>query len=167
MRVAIVYYSKTGRTRRVAEYIRDKLVNEGFEVQIFEVKPVHDYSSFMLHLNPRVIYETIKGKIIEIIGVEKFSPDEFDFIFIGSPIWFGTITPPIRSFINMFKDKISDKPVICFTTSAIHRNYSLKFKEILDSMKFNVILHFEITNLDKERDIIDNVINEIKSKAGM
>ncbi len=165
LRIAIIYYSKTGRTRSVANYIKRRLVGDGFKVDVFEVKPAREYMSFLLHLNPRIIYETISGKVIRIVGLEDFNPKHYDLIFLGSPIWFETIAPPVRSFIEIYGDEVN-VPVICFSTSSLKRNYSMKFRRILEERSFNVISAFNITDLNRERHLIDEVLVKIRRMIG-
>lgn len=163
MRVAIIYYSKTGRTKHVATYIKERLEENKIETDLFELKHVRDYFDKFLHFNPRLIYETLSKKIVKIHGIENFNPNLYDVIIIGSPIWFGTIVPAIRTFLHMFKEKINT-PIICFTTSTLHSNYSLKFKKILESMEYNVIFHFTIVSLEEEKHIINEVISIVKKQ---
>jgi len=160
VRVCIVYYSKSGRTKHVAKVLRELLEKEGFSVDLFRVKPVCDYG-ILLHVNPRAIYDTLAGRVVEIKGLENFNPDNYDVIVIGSPIWFNNITPPIRSFIELFKGKIS-KPVICYTTSNIRRGYSKKFKKLLESLGYRVVLDFSITKLEECKQILPSIAEFIK-----
>jgi len=160
VRVCIVYYSKSGRTEHVAKVLRELLEKEGFSVDLFRIKPVRDYG-ILLHVNPRVNYDTLAGRAVEIKGLEDFNPDNYDAIVIGSPIWFNNITPPIRSFIELFKGRIS-KPVICYTTSNIRRGYTKKFKKLLESLGYRVVLDFSITKLEKCKQILPSIAEFIK-----
>ncbi len=160
MRVAIIYYSKTGRTRSVAMQIKKKLVESGAIVDIYELRHVREYSRWLLHFNPRVIYDTLSGRSVEFSGIKGFNPEVYDIVIIGSPIWFGTVTPAIKSFIRTFKGKIS-KPVACFTTANIRSDYSLKFKEVLESMGYRVVLHETITDPEIEGELINEFVKGI------
>ena len=158
--VCVVYYSRSGRTEYVAKVLKELLEGEGFSVDLFRVRPIRDYGG-LLYVNPRAIYDTLTGRIIEIERLEGFNPDDYDVVVIGSPVWFNNITPPIRSFIELFKGKIS-KPIICFTTSNIRREYSKKFKKLLKSLGYRVVLDFSITKLKECRRILPSVVEFIK-----
>ena len=70
MRILIVYYSKTGRTRRIAKIIEEELEENGNEVCAYEVKERKDYARYLLHLNPRLIYDTLIKKRTEIKNIK-------------------------------------------------------------------------------------------------
>lgn len=159
MRASIIYYSKTGRTRRVALYIRDKLVERGVDTRVHEVRPMRDYFGALLHINPRLIYDTLFRREVDITGVEDFDPKQQDLLFIGTPIWFGTITPPINTFIRRYRGLIRC-PVVCFTTSGMRRGYEVKFRRILETLDYNVLACISVVRFEEDKRLIDKVIDE-------
>lgn len=64
MKVAVVYYSKTGRTRQVALYIGEKLGELGVQADAYEDRQIREYLRRFLHLNPRLIYDTLSGMLL-------------------------------------------------------------------------------------------------------
>ena len=160
MRAAIVYYSKTGRTRQVALYIRRKLAELGIQANNYELKQVKEYSRRFLHLNPRVIYDTLIGRSVEIRGLAGFNPEAFDILLLGTPIWFETVAPAMRSFIRLYKGKVT-KPTACFTTSNLRKDYALKFKVMLESLGYKVIAYVSVTDPAMDRGAIDDFINKV------
>jgi len=153
MRVAIIYYSKTGRTRAVAMRIKKKLEESGVVVDTYELRHDREYSRRLLHFNPRLIYDTLSGRTVEFSGIKGFNPGAYDVVVIGSPIWFGTVAPAIKSFVRKFKGKIR-KPVACFTTANIRSDYSFKFKKVMELMGYRVFLHETITDPDADDELI-------------
>jgi len=94
--ILIVYYSLTGNTRFIAESIKDVL-----EAQIQEIKPIKE-------INPKGSMKYLWGgmratmkKKPELEPIEK-DPKDYDILFLGTPVWAWTFTPPIRSFISKF-----------------------------------------------------------------
>jgi len=97
----ILYYSYEGNTERVAEIIKKRL---GCDME--SIKPVKEMetkgfgkyvwggASVVMHKKPDLI--KIKSDI-----------ESYDTLFIGTPVWAWTITPPILSLINIesFKNK--------------------------------------------------------------
>ncbi len=160
MRVAIVYYSLTGRTREVAREIGNVLEDLKYRIDYFEVRPVNEYPRRLAHINPRVIKDTLSSKVIDIKGIESFNPSNYDLVIICTPIWIGRITPPIRSFIELFKDKLKT-PVICITTSNIKRGYSTKFKEYLKSRGIKVVAHASLTNINEAKEVARVLIRKL------
>jgi len=160
MRAAIIYYSKTGRTKQVALYVRKKLAELSVQTSTYEIRQVREYSRWLLFLNPRVIYDTLSSRLIEIKELPGFNPEYFDILILGTPIWIGRVTPAIRSFVWKYKDKIT-KPTACFTTSSLRRNYALKFKAMLESLGYKVIAYISISNFNRDRNAIDHFIREV------
>lgn len=166
MQVAIVYYSRTGRTRYVALRIGEELRKSGVSVDVYEVKQVREYSSRLMHLNPRLIYDTLTGRLVDIVGIEDLNPGEYDLLVVGSPIWFGTVAPAIRSFIKIFMGMVKN-PVACFVTSNLRRKYSLKFKKVLEEYGYKVLLHETINDINDEntiRKFVEEVLKIISTK---
>lgn len=139
MRIALVYYSKTGRTRRVAQCIYESVKSLGHIIDMYELRARREYMPYLLHLNPRLLYDTlIKRKVdIEV----KIDVDKYNCLIIGSPIWYNTITPVIRTFIELFRGK--RLKVICFTTSDLQMNYSLRFRKELEELGYEVLYNFD------------------------
>jgi len=160
MRILIVYYSKTGRTRRVAKIIKEKLEENGNEVCAHEVKERKDYAKYLLHLNPRLIYDTLIRKRTEIKHI-KINLRDYDLLILGSPIWYGTVVPAIRAIIEKFKGiKIN---TICFTTSDLDRGYSKKFRRLLEGLGYKVIYNFDVVKKESEKEHILRIKEVIKS----
>ncbi|MCD6301145.1 MAG: flavodoxin family protein [Staphylothermus sp.] len=160
MSVAIVYYSKTGRTRQVARIIEEKLVEQGFRADVYEVKHAKEYARWLLHFNPRLIRDTLSSKQVEIEVVPRFDPSIYDIIILGSPIWYDKIVPAIRTLLTQYRD-ILNKPVACYTTSILRRNYADGFKTLLESQGYRVISCVSIYNPGKDKDAINKLVNSI------
>ena len=44
----------------------------------------------------------------------KFNADDYDDIIIGFPVWASRIAPPVRTFIEENKDKLSEKNISAY-----------------------------------------------------
>jgi menaquinone-dependent protoporphyrinogen IX oxidase len=137
MGVCIVYYSKTGVTERAVSHLAEELRKRGVEVKVFSVKPVKDYYPKLLHLNPRLIYETVAGKSIEVTGVKHFDPNLCRALVVATPIWFGGPSPPITTFIKMFANKVKC-PVYALATSIMAKDYAARLRKLLEEMWYSV-----------------------------
>lgn len=105
MKVLVVYYSRTGNTRFVAEKIAEQL---GAEVcEVIDKKNRKGRVAFVTGG-----YESIRKKLTK-IEVSK-NVDDYDFIIVGSPVWANGITPAIRTFIQ--QNDFSNKQIACFVT---------------------------------------------------
>lgn len=98
----MVYYSRTGYTERLVNEMKLDLANKGFVVDVFRVIPIREYSK-PLHINPRLIYDTLIRKGTSI----KFEPsvlklNDYNAVIVASPIWIGTMPPPIQEFLRRY-----------------------------------------------------------------
>ena len=110
--VAVVYFSATGTTKTVAEYIKDEA-----NADIFEIVPKEQYSSEDLNWNNNNSRSTkeqndknARPEIANNIDVSNY-----DVIFIGYPIWWGDTPRIIQTFME--SHELSGKTMIPFCTS--------------------------------------------------
>jgi flavodoxin len=106
-KILVIYYSRTGITKQVAEDIANKL-NADIE-QVIDMK---DRSGFTGYIGGA---KDAKSENITPIGEMKKNPAEYDCIVIGTPIWAWTITPAIRTYIQNNKNSL--KKTVFFTTA--------------------------------------------------
>ena len=106
----VVYYSYTGHTKMIAKRIEEKL-----GCDILEIKPIIPYSTN---------YQTVVNKeqnnesSNKTPQSEKIDKDlkKYDEIIIGSPVWWYTIAPVIRTFLK--QNDLSGKTIKPFATNA-------------------------------------------------
>jgi len=91
MNALVVYYSRTGSTRKVAQAISDQL--DGSMEEITEPKSRKGIIGFM-----RSGFEAMRQKPSKINPITA-NPADFDFIIIGSPVWGGSLSSPVRAFL--------------------------------------------------------------------
>ena len=140
MKKAIVYYSMSGNTEYVANKIKNQISSD-----IIRLYPVNEYpnSGFKKYFwggKSAVMKESPK--------LEKYAFDanKYDEIIIGSPIWAGNVTPPIRTFIKENKAKLKNKKISIFLCYS-----GLGAKKVLDSLKKEL----EINNFNKTIFLLD------------
>lgn len=106
----IVYYSYTGHTKMIAERIKEKL-----NCDILEIKPVKPYSTDYDLVVSEEQNNSSSNKMPEI---EEISIDlsNYNEIIIGTPVWWYTIAPVIRTFLN--NNDMSNKKIMPFATNA-------------------------------------------------
>ena len=109
MKTLIVYYSYTGHTKIVAQYLQSRL-----NCDILSLQPLVSYSDD---------YDVVVSQGKDEVN-RKFTPklqnldvdfDKYDTIILGSPIWWYTFSPVMRSFLT-FND-IKNKSVYAFFTN--------------------------------------------------
>lgn len=114
--VLVVYYSATGNTEEVANYIADATGGD-----LFEVEPVEPYTDDDLNWtddNSRVSQEYADESLraVELVTTEVENWDSYDTVFIGYPIWWGIAAWPMNTFVEA--NDFTGKTVIPFCTSS-------------------------------------------------
>ncbi len=100
-KVLIAYYSYSGNTKAAAQKIQN--ITGG---DLFEIKPKKEYSKDYNTVVDQAQQEKqndVRPELVENIDVSGY-----DVIFIGTPVWWYTMTPPVKTFItsNNFEGKI-------------------------------------------------------------
>jgi len=105
--ILVVYYSRTGNTKRVAEDIANLL---GADIErIIDKKNRNGFWGFLIAGK-----DALSKKITQIEKTEK-NPANYDIVIIGTPIWAGSITPAVRTYL--LQNKNSLKRIAVFTTA--------------------------------------------------
>ena len=112
----VVYYSATGNTENVANYIATATDGD-----LFELEPAEPYSDADLNWtddNSRVVreHDNPDERDIALVKSTVENWDEYDTIFIGYPIWWGIAAWPVNGFIEA--NDFTGKTVIPFCTSS-------------------------------------------------
>ena len=115
--VLVVYYSATGNTEEVANYIAEATGGE-----IFELQPVEPYTSADLNWNnsdSRVVREHEDEELqnsVELVSVTPENREDYDTVFLGYPIWWGIAAWPVNGFVT--GNDFTGKNIVPFCTSA-------------------------------------------------
>ena len=107
-KVLVLYYSQTSNTKAVAQEIATRL-----EADMEEIIPVEPYEGDFQATIERSAKEREQGITPEIQPL-KADVANYDIIFLGYPIWFGTYAPPVFTFLNQVD--LSGKKVVPFCT---------------------------------------------------
>ena len=107
-KMLVLYYSQTGNTKAVAQEIANKL---GADIE--EITMVDPYDPDFQATIDRCKKDQEQGVLPEIQPV-KADIANYDVIFLGYPVWFGTYAPPVTSFLN--NADFSGKKIVPFCT---------------------------------------------------
>lgn len=107
-KVLVLYYSQTSNTKAVAEEIATRL---GADIE--EIVPVIPYDGDFKATIERCVQDREQGGLPEI---QPIAADlaQYDIVFVGYPVWFGTYAPPIASLLDQVD--LSGKKVVPFCT---------------------------------------------------
>ncbi|MBQ7501301.1 flavodoxin [bacterium] len=114
-KVLVVYYSCQGSTRRAAEALKELM---GADLR--EIVPVKKYnvaSAYTLG-----IVQCMSKAEPEL--AEKIDVSGYDVVYVGTPVWAFTMSPPVRSFLK--NSDLKGKKVIPFCTNRGQQGSSLK-----------------------------------------
>ena len=114
--VLVAYYSATGNTENIANYIAQATGGD-----LFEITPAEPYTSDDLNWsdeNSRVSREYADESLrdVELTTTEVENWDSYDTVFIGYPIWWGIAAWPVDGFVEA--NDFTGKTVIPFCTSS-------------------------------------------------
>ncbi len=107
-KILVLYYSQTGNTKAVAEQIATRL---GADIE--EIVMVNPYDPDFQSTIQRCMQEREAGVLPEIEPV-KANVADYDVIFLGFPVWFGTYAPPVTKWLEGVD--LSGKKVVPFCT---------------------------------------------------
>ena len=111
--ILVAYFSATGTTKRVAGNLAKATGGD-----LYEIKPVKTYTSADLNWhdgNSRSSVEMNDPKSRPEIVTGDLSFENYDTIYLGFPIWWGTAPKVVHSFLEKYD--FSDKKIIIFATS--------------------------------------------------
>ena len=114
--VLVVYYSATGNTEEVANYIADATGGD-----LFELEPVEPYTDEDLNWtdeNSRVSreHEDESLRDVELVSTTVDGFDDYSVVYIGYPVWWGIAAWPVNQFVE--NNDFTGKTVIPFCTSS-------------------------------------------------
>lgn len=107
-KILIAYYTRSGNTEIFASQIKKFVGGD-----LFRIETVDEY--------PPSYQEVLKVSKAEIDN--KYKPpikriveniDKYDIVFVGTPNWYGTMAPPVATFLSTHD--LSEKTIIPFAT---------------------------------------------------
>jgi flavodoxin len=105
MKTLVVYFSRTGHTRQVAQAIADRL---GADIEC--VADLGNRSGVWGYI--RSLREAMQQRVIN-IGAAGKNPSDYDLIILGTPVWAHNMCSPLRSYIMAQKQKFRAVAVLC------------------------------------------------------
>ena len=104
MKALVVFYSRTGLTKKAANAIADTM---GCEID--EVSDSVNRAGVMGYI---MAGKAAMGRSLTTIQY-ALDPSKYDLVIIGTPIWAWNMTPAIRTYLSQNKDKLRDVAFFC------------------------------------------------------
>ncbi len=105
MKILVAYYSRTGTTRKVAEAIAGILK--------CDIEEVIDKKSRSGALGWLKSGRDAGSKKLTTIEETKNDPGLYDVVAIGTPVWNGTMSTPIRTYIVQHRESFKKVAFFC------------------------------------------------------
>ena len=144
----IVYFSRTGKTKKVAEYLQSQL-NADCE----EIIDKNNYKGII-----GSIKGVLKAKSYTEIGLNRYNPEYYDEIIIMSPVWADRFVPGIRTYIKENREKIK---LVSLITCAMRSNCNGAKKELQSfDIEINKALYINKINKEFLADLKEKFLSE-------
>ena len=149
-KVLVVYFSLSGNTRDIAQRIQAKTNGD-----IYEIKTAQKIKN-----NPMLYFKTksdLKNGAYPELQGDMPDMSGYDIIFVGSPVWWYTVSTPVKAFLSQTDFK--SRKVVPFSTQGsnpgtFHEDFVKMAKNA------NVTGYLSFNNMGKEYDkAIDNKIS--------
>lgn len=113
-RYLVLYCSRTSNTEQVAG-----LIHSALGCDMMEVEPTVPYDENYNAMLARAQDElaAIRQGDFPPIKTDVANFDDYDTIFIGYPIWYGSIATPMQTFLHVHASKLAGKRIALFATS--------------------------------------------------
>lgn len=157
MKGLILYYSYSGNTERVAKLIQR---TSGFDIA--EIKPVKNYEgdyNSVVNQGKKEVDNRFEPEVMNL----KYDLSQYDTIVLGSPVWWYTFAPPVRTVLS--KNNWSGKVIFPFATNGGWLGHT--FDDIKDmcpgaEVKSGLNIKFSGTTMKTKKDEIEKWIEIIK-----
>jgi len=109
----VAYFSATGNTKKVAENLAKAL-----NADIYEIKPAVPYTEADLNWRDKTSRSSVEMSNESSrpgMAENDISVKEYDVIYLGFPIWWGTAPRIVKTFLE--KHDFSNKKIVLFATS--------------------------------------------------
>ncbi len=104
-RVLVVYFSRTGHTRTIAEQVAAALGAD--------VEPIAEASSRLGLLGfERSGFQAFLERVVD-IEPSTHDPAAYDLLVIGTPIWDLSLASPVRSYLRRHRARLPDVAFFC------------------------------------------------------
>lgn len=135
-KILVVFYSLTGNTKFIAEAIA-----EAINADILEIKPVKELDA---ESGMKYFWGGFQATMKKKPKLKEFdiNPLDYDLIFLGTPVWAWTFSPPIRSFLKKYD--LSGKNIALWVCAGGDGIKAMnRFKEVLKDINIISEIRFK------------------------
>lgn len=103
--ILLIYYSRTGFTKKVAEELVAK-----WKCNVEVIEDVKSRGGIFGYM--RSGYEALHQKLPDIMPIQK-DPSQYKLVVIGTPVWAGNIPSPVRTYLTKYRNKFKRIAFFC------------------------------------------------------
>ncbi len=136
MKIALVFYSFSGNTQRVINYLRDILLLKNQEVGVLKLKPKDEPRSFL-----KQGFSAFLKRKPSLVENTPYNLEGFNFVVFASPLWAFTFAPALRSYLEKVEG-LGDKKVsfiLTYGSGAGLKKASKELRYILENKGARVV----------------------------
>jgi flavodoxin len=119
MKILVVFYSRSGNTKKIAESI-----SESLDCDIEEIVDTEKRGGIIGYIKSG--YEASRGKLSKIEDT-KNDVAQYDLVIIGTPVWAGKMAVPVRTYITQNHAKFNN---MAFFSTAGGTNFDGTFSDM-------------------------------------
>lgn len=110
MKIGLVYYSFSGKTKRAIQFLQYAFREKNLEVETIEIKLEKEEKNFFRQSMSAFFKQ--KPKLVDSLDYDVAS---YDCIVFATPVWAFTITPALRSYLSTLRG-LENKKAACLVT---------------------------------------------------
>ena len=164
MKVAMVFYSFSGNTKRVCLFLKEKLAAKNIDVDLIDLRPKMETRSFFKQSKQALFKEKV-----ELLRAQD-DLSRYDYIAFASPVWAFTFAPALRSFLDKVKG-VEGKRAICFLTYGSGTGSGKALREletILEEKKAEIIFSVNLSGFKvKKNDYLEKRFKTLFNIIGL
>ena len=159
MKILVTFYSRSGKTKKVAEAISEILKCN--KEEIFDTKNRKGIPGFLSAGTDANLRRLTTIKEI------KNNPSLYDLVIIGTPIWSSNISTPIRTYLSLYKEDFKKVAFFCTRLSSDSKKV---FDDIKNITQKTPLALLELSSrevardqyMQKVKEFIENLKEELK-----
>lgn len=101
----VVFYSRSGTTRRLA-----KTLSQLMRCEIEEIVETGSRSGVIGYI--RSLFEAVHKRSPQIVPPTK-DPSSYDLVVIGTPVWGASVSSPVRSYLAAHRGRLPEVAFFC------------------------------------------------------
>jgi flavodoxin len=156
MEKLVVYFSTEGNTEFIAQNIADQEKADLLKLEPKQELPKSNFIKYFWGSKQVLMREKPELKELD------RNPKEYDQIFIGTPVWAGTISPPIRTFLSEYELKSKQVAFFCCHTGSEYKAFQEMERLLSDAELFGKVKFFK--PLENKAEAKKKLINWLEGK---